>query len=125
MGLSMYACAVKKYETHPEDNHAVVFEDEDAVKEWNWRKEFPLHGFFFNIYEGDDEFNCVDILVKAENLLHLKEICLHRRLESTEELLFDIDTPVTDTQYLDYLIFVEEALLQIEQGNYIIYSCWW
>lgn len=127
MGLDMYASSRK---TKPDSAIDFRTEDEDIVdgELFYWRKHPNLHGWMQHLYveKGGDadpsSFNCVSVLLTAEDLDRLEKDVREDNLEHTEGFFFGASRP-DDKQ--DDLRFIAKAHEAIAAGQFVFYSSWW
>ena len=131
MGLDMYAYTAKK---RIED--VPLFFDEDYSDKyleyvydefWYWRKHPNLHGWFQELYlerGGVDDFNCVWIELREQDLDRLEKDIKEGKLPFTQGFFFGKSNE-DELQKENDLKFVEEARRQIEDGFVVYYKSWW
>lgn len=105
-----------------------IFLDGDIREEeiHYWRKHPNLQGWMENLYRekgGEDPaFNCVPVLLTAEDLKRLKKDIEERNLPETSGFFFGSSH---DDDATDDLEFIADALKAIEEGYTVYYSSWW
>mgnify|MGYP003627027481 CR=1 FL=1 len=120
MGLDQYAEARKGEPTI----------NEDGDKEWTdsyelayWRKHPNLQGFMEGKWEGEGEFNCVDVELTLEDLDDLEETLDNQELPETHGFFFGEDSSeYYAEQDRDFIVSARAA---IKQGYTVVYSSWW
>lgn len=122
MGLDMYAYALS---TAP--CRAVDFKLGDQATELHyWRKHPNLHGWMERLYRDKggvaDSFNCVNLVLTAEDLDRLEGAIRGRRLPHTTGFFFGESD---GSEQADDLSFIAKARMAIAAGATVVYSSWW
>lgn len=94
-----------------------------------WRKHNRLQGWMETLWtiktgKPAAELNCNELKLTTEDLDQLKKSILHKTLPETQGFFFGSDSYERETDEYD-LHFVESAKAAIENGEEVIYSCWW
>ena len=121
MGLDMYAMT-----TDERPNGEVDFKVEEASEIHYWRKHPNLHGWMQQLYREkgghDPDFNCVNVLLTAEDLDRLESDIKHRALPSTSGFFFGASDGSEDDDDLSFVAKAREALA----GELsVFYTSWW
>lgn len=121
MGLDMYALTCRERPASPVD-----FKPAQARRLHYWRKHPDLHGWMERLYRekggSDEQFNCVAVLLMAEDLNRLKADIRGRRLPHTTGFFFGSSTGVEKE---DDLQFIGEAREALAAGLTVFYTSWW
>lgn len=125
MGLDMYANKTK----HQPDTEVdfKVPEEVETHEVWYWRKHPNLHGWMEKLYNdkgGQEEFNCVNVQLKAEDLDALERDLNASRLPSTSGFFFGQSSGDLE-EIKEDLEFIAEAREAIAEGYTVFYSSWW
>ena len=94
-----------------------------------WRKHNRLQGWMEALWTmktglSADELNCQELQLTMEDLEQLEKCILHKTLPATQGFFFGSDSYERETDGYD-LHFVQTAKAAIENGEEVIYSCWW
>lgn len=95
-----------------------------------WRKHNRLQGWMKNLWlekGGEGEFNCVDLELTTEDIDNLEEAIKNKSMPETTGFFFGNDS------YEDYeewymstdIEFINKARKVFENGDKLIYTCWW
>ena len=123
MGLDMYAQAYKPNATQEERDNTENFA--------YWRKHNALHSAMETLYYkkgGTGEFNCVDVMLNAEDLNNLEEAIVARTLKPASGFFFgNTDYTDADWEYHEKgdLKFIKDARELLAEGNNIFYHAWY
>lgn len=121
MGLDMYAFATKEKPATQVD-----FKVEEARELHYWRKHPNLHGWMEALYRAkggrDDDFNCVNLQLTADDLDRLEADIRSGSLPPTSGFFFGQSD---GTEVMDDLAFVEKARAEIADGMTVFYTSWW
>lgn len=121
MGLDMYAFTTAEPVTAEVD-----FTTETATELAYWRKHPNLHGWMEQLYRAkggtDADFNCVNVVLDAEDLDRLEHDIRNQALPHTEGFFFGTSRP--DEIDLD-LAFIAKARAAIAEGKTVFYTSWW
>ena len=100
-----------------------------------WRKHNRLQGWMCDLWmkrTGNDDpghFNCVDLLLREEDIDKLEEDIKNKKLPETEGFFFGSDTyegNIYEEYYLkDDMAFIKSAREALDEGKEVVYSCWW
>ena len=140
MGLDMYAYAVNKKlmgDSEIDINtdtlitkakaNGIKGEPNDVNTDFDyWRKFNNLHGWMERLYRskgGTKEFNCVGVVVNAEDLKKLREDAA--TLEPTSGFFFGQCSPMTAEDVQEVNAFCDKAEKAIADGYVIVYDSWW
>ena len=121
MGLDMYAFATPEKPVSDVD-----FKADEARELHYWRKHPDLHGWMHKLYERkggrNAEFNCVPVVLTAEDLDRLEADIREGALPTTRGFFFG----ATDgTEKDDDLAFIAKAREAIAAGLTVYYDSWW
>jgi hypothetical protein len=120
MGLDMYAF------TQPAaPDSEVDFTACDASELHYWRKHPNLHGWMEALYitkGGAESFNCVNLVLTADDLNRLEQAVLHNTLPNTEGFFFGESD---GSEQADDLLFIAKARAAIAANLTVAYSSWW
>jgi hypothetical protein len=121
MGLDMYAF------TQPAaPDHEVDFTACDASQLHYWRKHPNLHGWMEALYitkgGSAESFNCVNLVLTADDLNRLEQAVLHNTLPNTEGFFFGESD---GSEQADDLLFIAKARAAIAANLTVAYSSWW
>ncbi len=121
MGLDMYAFARREQPASPVD-----FEAGEARELHYWRKHPNLHGWMEQLYRdkggNEDSFNCVNVLLTAEDLDRLEADVRRKVLPSTSGFFFGASD---GSEIEDDLQFVAKAREAMAAGLAVFYTSWW
>lgn len=121
MGLDMYAMM-----TAEQLDKEVDFKATDATEFHYWRKHPDLHGWMEQLYfdKGGtaDCFNCVGVVLTADDLQHLEAAITGRTLPDTAGFFFG-DSDGSERE--DDLAFIAKARKAIAEGYTVYYDSWW
>ena len=120
MGLDMYA-----YKTLDTIDTPVDFGVATALQLHYWRKHPNLHGWMEALYRekgGEQEFNCVPVLLTAEDLDQLEADLRAGELPPTSGFFFG-ESDGSENE--DDLAFVAAAREAIAAGWSVYYNSWW
>ena len=120
MGLDQYAEARKGEPTI----------NEEGEKEWvdsyelaYWRKHPNLQGMMEGKWDGEGEFNCVDVELDLEDIEELEEAVKGSDLPETGGFFFGEDS---SEHYKEQdLQFCADARKALGDGYTVVYSSWW
>ncbi len=123
MGLDQYATA-RRGEAKTDDEGFTYYED--SMELMYWRKHPSLQGFMEELYHekgGEEEFNCVDLVLSLEDLDSMEETLDQNALPETSGFFFGANA---DEHYAEQdREFIVQARAAIKQGYTVIYSSWW
>jgi hypothetical protein len=136
MGLDQYASARKGEPTKLEEPYTVTLDDgttEEHVEysnEWadsydlcDWRKHPNLQGFMEERWDGEGEFNCVELELTLEDIDELEEAINSAGLPETGGFFFgDDSSEYYKEQDLEFCKDAREALFF---GYTVVYSSWY
>tara|TARA_R110002020_G_scaffold19535_2_gene67404 strand:- start:1863 stop:2222 length:360 start_codon:yes stop_codon:yes gene_type:complete len=116
------------------DQYAMVREKGEEVM--YWRKHNRLQGWMAELWmkrtnnESPDQFNCVDLVLREEDIIKLEKDIEDRKLPETEGFFFGDDTYNDEETYKKYYLkddmaFIEAAKEAIHEGKEVVYTCWW
>lgn len=120
MGLDMYA-----YKTLDAIDTPVDFSVPTALELHYWRKHPNLHGWMEALYYekgGKRDFNCVPVLLTAEDLYRLERDLSAGALPPTVGFFFGASD---GSESEDDLGFVAKAREAITAGYRVFYDSWW
>ena len=121
MGLDMYAMITSETPNKPVD-----FEyTETAGMIHSWRKHPDLHGWMQQLYfdkGGQQEFNCVPVVLTATDLDQLEAAIVDRELPETSGFFFGNSF---GEEHEDDLEFITKARKAIADGYTVFYDSWW
>ncbi len=121
MGLDMYA-----HFLFDAPATAVDFEVANYGELHYWRKHPNLHGWMERLYREkggqDASFNCVNLLLTAEDLDRLEADIRSRSLPPTSGFFFGESD---GSEVEDDLRFIAKARSAIAEGLTVFYSSWW
>ena len=120
MGLDMYAMMTREPVEQPVD-----FRVGNAAELHYWRKHPNLHGWMQDLYVekgGGEAFNCVPVILEAEDLDRLEADIRAGRLPETIGLFFG-ESDGSEAE--DDLIFIAKARAAIAEGYTVYYDSWW
>ncbi len=121
MGLDMYAFAIPETPAAPVD-----FEAETGSELHYWRKHPNLHGWMEALYRAkggkDDDFNCVNLQLTADDLDRLEADIRSGNLPPTSGFFFGQSG---GTELADDLAFVEKARAALADNMTVFYTSWW
>lgn len=121
MGLDMYAFAIPETPAAPVD-----FDAETGSELHYWRKHPNLHGWMEALYRAkggkDDDFNCVNLQLTADDLNRLEADIRSGNLPPTSGFFFGQSD---GTEVADDLAFIEKARAEIADGMTVFYTSWW
>ena len=136
MGLDMYAYATRDL-APASDVDFVVSDDASPEEIYYWRKHPDLHGWMQRLYTAkggtDADFNCVNLRLREEDLLSLRNHIRMKMLPKTTGFFFgQSDGSESD----DDLKFVETALglvrhrvvlplARVQVGEIVYYRAWY
>lgn len=92
-----------------------------------WRKHHDLHGWMEKLYHekgGTETFNCVPVLLTAEDLDKLEADVKAGQLLHIEGFLFG-NNPPNDESVVQDLSFIEKARKALADGKTVFYDSWW
>ena len=120
MGLDMYAMTTR--EALP---GAVDFEAKETSEIHYWRKHPNLHGWMQNLYYqkggSSDEFNCVPVVLSAEDLDRIEADVKAGNLPDTTGFFFG----ESDGREAEDLAFIAKAREALAAGLTVFYDSWW
>ena len=115
------------------DQYAMVREKGKEVM--YWRKHNRLQGWMTDLWmkktgnQDTSMFNCVDLILREEDIVKLEKAIKDKDLPETEGFFFGSDTYEDDTYekyYLkDDLAFIKSAKEALDEGKEVVYTCWW
>jgi len=121
MGLDMYAQTMAEKPDSPVD-----FEPEQYEELHYWRKHPNLHGWMERLYRekggADASFNCVPVVLTADDLDRLEADIRAGRLPHTDGFFFGESY---GSEIDDDLKFIAKARAAIESGLTVYYTSWW
>src|ERR1700720_2689028 len=121
MGLDMYA-----FVTAEKPLATVDFETFHSERLHYWRKHPNLHGWMEALYRekrgSAESFNCVKLLLSAEDLDRLEADIRKQRLPFTDGPFFGKSD---GSEQEDDLAFIEKARKATAAGQTVYYSSWW
>lgn len=121
MGLDMYACTTDDLPSQPVD-----FKAGQHNQLHYWRKHPNLHGWMEALYRAkggtDETFNCVNLLLTADDIDNLEADIKAGNLPSTSGFFFGASD---GSELDDDLAFVAKAREAIAAGLTVFYSSWW
>lgn len=135
MGLDQSAYRLKG---RTEKNKNIDFWDEredDIVKRLEginlleiaeWRKHPHLQGYMEQLYQskgGEDVFNTTYLVLTKQDILDLQETIKNKEFAVASGFFWGGDAD--DYYYDDDLKFCADALKVIEEGDEVVYWCWW
>ena len=111
----------------------VDFDEPQSQTLWSWRKHPDLHGWMEALYfqkggkgvdgmDGEATFNCVPVMLTAEDLDSLELAVRTRSLPRTEGFFFGESRPEDQA---DDLQFIAAARTAIAAGLTVYYTSWW
>jgi hypothetical protein len=109
MGLDQYAFARKG--------------EEENIEIMSWRKHANLEGWMANLYErrgGKDEFNCVELKLRPEDIDKLKSE--HLNLATVGGFFWGKSSYDKDRQTTEFITLAEKYIVK---GYEILYTSWW
>lgn len=94
-----------------------------------WRKHNRLQGWMETLWtiktgKPAEDLNCNELELTMEDLQQLKKCILHKTLPKTQGFFYGSDSYERETDEKD-LEFISKACQAIEEGEEVIYSCWW
>ena len=124
MGLDQYAWAREREEEENSEGHDYKFE---------WRKHAKLQEFMeqkFVEKTGDDagSLNCGQLELNVADITELETRLQTNTMPSSQGGFFygHQFQNESEAEYKDQdLAFIEWAKSELEEGNKVIYSCWW
>jgi hypothetical protein len=123
MGLDQYARSTSR-----RLNSQVDFPTDEADIDLHyWRKHPDLHGWMEMKYRdkgGQQDFNCVPVVLTAEDLDELETAITQRFLPPTTGFFFG-RSELSDEEIGDDLCFLRKARVAIKAGRTVYYSSWW
>jgi hypothetical protein len=121
MGLDMYANVLFTAPASPVD-----FEVEQDGELHYWRKHPNLHGWMERLYREkggqDASFNCVNLLLTADDLNRLEADIRAGNLPPTSGFFFGESD---GSEVEDDLRFIAKAREAMAEGLIVYYSSWW
>ena len=97
-----------------------------------WRKHNRLQGWMENLYTdkgGMEEFNTVDLELTLEDLDMLESTMMNKLLPETGGFFYGNDSYKDyESEYgykSDDEMFINKAREELNNGNKVIYYCWW
>ncbi len=120
MGLDMYAMA-----TTEQLDKVVDFRAEDSLEIFYWRKHPNLHGWMEQLYYekgGTQQFNCVPVVLSADDLDRLEQDIRSDRLPLTDGFFFG---KTEGSEQEEDLKFVAKARDFISRGFTVFHDSWW
>ena len=95
-----------------------------------WRKHNALQGWMEKLWtlktgKPANELNCQDLELTAEDLKNLKSAVINGDLPETLGFFFGADSSQDETRKEEELQFISEAMDAINEGDKVLYSCWW
>ena len=121
MGLDMYAFTRRQQPASPVD-----FEPGEVEELHYWRKHPNLHGWMEQLYRdkggNKDSFNCVNVLLAAEDLDRLEADIRRNALPPTSGFFFGASD---GTEIDDDLRFIANAREAMAAGLAVFYTSWW
>jgi len=123
MGLDQYAYA------RPVDVESNGGDNNEELA--TWRKHNRLQGWmeekFYQQNNEAEEFNCIEMELKASDLKELESTILNKSLPMTGGFFFGNDSYEEYEEYhkkidMKFLIDARKAL---QQGKKVYYNCWW
>ena len=127
MGLDMYAFKTKMQISNPIDFQTEFLKDKEQIA--YWRKFNNLHGWMERLYNskgGQHEFNCIPVLLTAEDLNQLKQDTHAKmNLGPTPGFFFGATMPLNDEDQKEILDFIKIAEEAIATGYQVYYTSWW
>jgi len=128
MGLDMYAWSVSPKCSEGDFDFSEKPNVPNGIEQIHyWRKHHDLHGWMENLYRkkgGKEEFNCVPLHLRAEDLDALEQAVLDKTLPETTGFFFGNFPPDEESRNND-LYFIEKAKNEIKKGRHIYYDSWW
>lgn len=142
MGLDMYMSAVKDSDVNKvfiqDDDVETVYTihedtDFDLINQIGyWRKANAIHKYFYDEYierGGFGDFNCEYLELNKEQLDHFKTALsnyLNKDKSQFEPMsgFFFGEQKIYDTDMMDALKYVKEALSYLDDGYRIFYHAW-
>lgn len=124
MGLDMYA-----FKTRHEIDGEVDFSVPEGQSEevFYWRKHPNLHGWMEDLYDkkgGQEEFNCVNVLLTEQDLDELEKDINGNALPETAGFFFGKSYGSQEEKAED-LEFISQARSAIKDGYKVYYTSWW
>ncbi len=121
MGLDMYAMITKE-----ELDAEVDFKVTECTEIHRWRKHPDLHGWMEELYFEKGRtahcFNCVFVVLTADDLFRLEEAIHEGTLPNTRGFFFgNSDGSERD----DDMFFIRKAREAIADGYTVYYNSWW
>lgn len=135
MGLDMYAFSRMPMNQLSDEQKEKIMTDviehgeatNDPIEIAYWRKHNALHGWMERLYRekgGEDEFNCIDLLLTSEDLDRLEKDIKESKLYPVEGFFFGGDyDPATENS--KDIAFIRKAREELEEGNEVYYTSWW
>ena len=115
------------------DQYAMVRDKGEEVM--YWRKHNRLQGWMCELWmerTGNDDaghFNCVDLVLREEDIDKLEEDIKNKKLPETEGFFFGSDTYEDDVYEKYYrkddMAFIKSAKEAFNEGKEVVYTCWW
>lgn len=129
MGLDMYAFAVPS-DKAVDDFH--IQPESRSEEFFYWRKNNAMHGWMEQLYKNKklaakqepEVFNCEYLRLTTEDLLQLKQDIEADRLTPTAGFFFGA-LQYDNEDRLNDLRFINQAMLQIAEGDCVYYFSWW
>ena len=119
------------------DQYAMVREKFKEVM--YWRKHNRLQGWMTQLWmertgnEDTTQFNCVDLILRSEDIDKLERDIKNRKLPETGGFFFGDDSygygdddETYEKYYLpDDMAFIKSAKEALDEGKEVVYTCWW
>ena len=119
------------------DQYAMIREPGEEVM--YWRKHNRLQGWMADLWmkrnntEDPSGFNCVDLILRSEDIDKLEKDIKDRKLPERGGFFFGDDSygygdddDTYEKYYLsDDMAFIKSAREALDEGKEVVYTCWW
>lgn len=113
------------------DQYAFIRE-KDTEPDFYWRKHAKLHKFMEQIWHDElgrqEEINCQELILTKDMLTNLKECLEKKTLPQSEGGCFfghQWQDESSEEYHEQDMKFCNDALTAIENGQQVVYSCWY